>query len=187
MTKLTKTLGRREVVAGVAGFGALVAARGMAVAQPKPAEPGKPAEAGKHPAGKVPAGPAGAHEHAKDAPPAPPLSPTLAKMIETTAACERDGRVCLARCTDHMAAGVPMMADCQRAVMNMLAVTHAMAEVAGYRSASPKHIKALAAVCAELCRACAKSCEPHAEHHEECKACMKACLECAKACDAYTA
>lgn len=109
------------------------------------------------------------------------------KILETTQTCVRDGRYCLARCTDHLAAGTPLMAECQRTVMNMLAVTEAMAEVAGYRNANPKQIKALAVACAEFCRACAKACEPHASHHEECKVCLDSCIACAKACEAYTA
>jgi hypothetical protein len=79
------------------------------------------------------------------------------------------------------------MAECQRTVMNMLAVVSAMGDVAGYRNANPKSIKALAAACAQFCRACAAACEPHKDHHEECKACLESCVECAKACDAYAA
>jgi Cys-rich four helix bundle protein (predicted Tat secretion target) len=115
------------------------------------------------------------------------VSPALAKISETTQACVRDGRICVARCTEHLAAGDEGMADCQRSVMNMLAVTEAMSEVASYRNANPKQIKALAAACAEFCRACAAACEPHKDHHAECKACMDSCLACAKACEAYSA
>jgi Cys-rich four helix bundle protein (predicted Tat secretion target) len=165
------TLGRRDVFAGVAGVAALLAARG-ANAQPKP---DKPADAQHHPA---------AHKSAASP---PPPSPALAKILETTQACVRDGRVCLARCTDHLAAGAQGMAECQRSVMNMLAVTEAMSAVAGYRNANPKQIKALAAACAEFCRACAATCEPHKDHHRECKLCMESCMACAKACEGYSA
>lgn len=79
------------------------------------------------------------------------------------------------------------MAECQRSVMNMLAVTEAMSAVAGYRNANPKQVKALAAACAEFCRACAAACEPHKDHHQECRACMDSCIACAKACEAYSA
>jgi Cys-rich four helix bundle protein (predicted Tat secretion target) len=123
----------------------------------------------------------------KDAAPAQPVSPALQAIIDSTAHCERDGRVCLARCTEHLAAGVHRMEQCQRAVMNMLAVTTAMADVVGFRNADPKNIKALAAACAAFCRACADACQPHASHHEECKQCMESCLACAKACEAYSA
>jgi hypothetical protein len=79
------------------------------------------------------------------------------------------------------------MEQCQRAVMNMLSVTSAMADVAGYGNASAKHISALAASCAAFCRACASACEAHKDHHSECKACMESCLACAKACEALSA
>lgn len=164
------SLDRRELIAGLSGFGAvLVAAR--ADAQSKPATAPNP-HAGHHMA---------------DAAPAAPVSNTLQAVIKSTADCQRDGRVCLARCTDHLATGAKMMADCQRAVMNMLAVVGAMAEVAVFRSASEANIKALASTCAAFCRACAKACEPHAQHHEECKACLNSCIACAKACEALAA
>ncbi len=79
------------------------------------------------------------------------------------------------------------MAGCQRAVMNMLSVVAAMADVAAFRNASPDLMKAMAKTCASFCRACAEACKPHAEHHAECKACMDSCLACAKACDAFAA
>jgi Cys-rich four helix bundle protein (predicted Tat secretion target) len=175
-------MGRRATLAGVAGLGALLAAR-VVGAQPKPSVPSKaPVPSSATDPTKM----HGAHAR-KDAPPAAPLSPALAAIVETTAACQRDGRFCLARCTDHLAAGTDLMAECQRSVMNMLAVTAAMANVSGYRNASPKHIKALANACAQFCRACAATCEPHKDHHEECKACLDSCLACAKACEAFSA
>ena len=176
----SESLGRRELIAGIAGFGAVLAAAHSVDAQPKTGE-------AKAPAAAPPAKPAHDHARMKDAAPAPPISPQLAAIIESTAKCAHDGRVCLARCTDHLATGSTVMADCQRAVMNMLAVTEAMAQVAGYRNAAPKEIKALASACAQFCRACATACEPHKDHHEECKACLESCLACAKACEAYSA
>jgi len=79
------------------------------------------------------------------------------------------------------------MAQCQRAVMNMLSVTGAMADVAAYKNADPKQISALASSCAAFCRTCASACEAHKDHHAECKACHESCLACAKACDALSA
>lgn len=153
-------LNRRDVLTGLAGFGA------MALAARVQAE-----DAHKH--------------HGKaDAPPPAPLSAAHKAVIASTADCLRTGRVCLARCTDHLASGVPMMEHCQRAVMNMLAVVAAMADVAGYANAKPANFKLLAKACAEFCRSCAEACEPHAAQHEECKACMDACITCAKACEA---
>jgi Cys-rich four helix bundle protein (predicted Tat secretion target) len=121
-----------------------------------------------------------------DAPAAPALTDKEKEIIAATAECAATGRVCLARCTDHLVAGVNME-KCQKAVMNMLAVVDAMAEVAAFRTAGAADRKAIATACAAFCRACEKECEPHAAHHEECAACMKACRRCAKACDAYAA
>lgn len=77
------------------------------------------------------------------------------------------------------------MADCQLSVMDMLAVVGAMSKVAIRNSGDEKFMKALAATCADFCRACEKECKPHANDQVECKDCMNACNRCAKACDAF--
>jgi Cys-rich four helix bundle protein (predicted Tat secretion target) len=166
---MTQPLDRRDLITGLTSLGALLVA-GSACAQQAPAKD-----------------PHAGHQHGPDAPPPGPLPAGLAGVIESTAACARDGRVCLARCTEHLAAGMKEMADCQRAVMNMLAVSSAMADVAAYRNATPELMKALAKTCAAFCRACAEACKAHAAHHAECKACMDSCLACAKACEAFAA
>ncbi len=161
----TQPLDRRSVLAGLAGT--------LVVAQAARADTKKDPHAGHHAPTKDPA-------------PAPSLSssPALAAIAASTAECQQAGRACLAACTEHLVAGMTMMGPCQRAVMNMLAVSEAMADVAGFHNADPKHIKALAAACAQFCRACEKACEAHAAHHVECKACMDACKACAAACEA---
>jgi Cys-rich four helix bundle protein (predicted Tat secretion target) len=155
------TIHRRDVLAGLAGLGAIALASGV-----------QAEDMHEH------------HHEERDAPPAAPLSAAHQAVIASTADCLRTGRVCLARCTDHLASGVPMMEHCQRAVMNMLAVVSAMADVAGYANAKTADFELLARACAEFCRSCAEACKPHAAHHEECQACMDACVTCAKACDA---
>jgi Cys-rich four helix bundle protein (predicted Tat secretion target) len=173
-TQNPTSLDRRHVLAAAAGLGATLIATSAAAADAK--------------ADKKPADKADAHAgHAKDAPPLTPVPPAIKAVIDATAECTSAGRVCLARCTDHLATGSATMAACQRAVMNMLAVTDAMATVATYRNADPKNMKKLAEACALFCRTCAKACEEHAAHHVECKACMDACLACAKACDGVPA
>jgi Cys-rich four helix bundle protein (predicted Tat secretion target) len=130
------------------------------------------------------------HEHAHAATTPPSAAPTpaflaaLRDIVKAATDCQRDGRACLASCTDHLASGAHSMDRCQRAVMNMLSVTSAMAEVASYKNANPKQIAALAAACAGFCRACVEACEPHKDHHAECKACHQACQSCAQACEA---
>lgn len=163
----SEKLDRRDLLTGVAGFGALLATSQACAQQPPAQDP----HAG----------------HGKDATPAAPVSPTLQAVVDATAGCARDGRVCLARCTDHLAAGMTAMEHCQRAVMNMLSVVNAMGDVAGFRNAAPANMKALASACAAFCRACADACQPHAEHHAECKACMDSCIACSRACEAFAA
>ena len=153
-------LQRREVIAGLAGLGAALTSAAT------------PAQSA--PAGKV-------------APTPAPLSAQHKAVVDSTAECLRAGRVCLARCTDHLAAGMDTMADCQRAVMNMLSVVGAMADVASFANATPANIRSLAMTCARFCDTCAAACEPHAAHHAECKDCREACLACAKACNALAA
>ena len=149
-------LPRRNVVAGLAGIGAVLTS--VAAAE-QIAATGTPVS-----------------------PPPTLRSPQLGAVAAATAECAQAGRACLARCTDHLAAGMSGMAACQRAVMNMLAVTSAMADVAGYANAAPEDVRSLAATCARFCTACAEACEPHAMHHEECRACRDACMTCARAC-----
>lgn len=179
---MSNPIDRRDLLTSLGGLGALLVAS-TACAQQKPVQdPQAPAGHAGH-AGHV--GHAG--HGAKDPAPAGPASKELLAVMDATADCARAGRWCLARCTDHLAAGSPMMEHCQRAVMNMLAVVAAMGDVAGYRNAVPQNMKALATTCAAFCRACADACQPHSSHHEECLACMNACLACAKACEAFAA
>ncbi len=159
---------RRNVLSGIASLGALFISTSACAQQTPPADP--------H-----------AGHHGGDAPPLPPMPAGLEGVIAATAGCAAAGRVCLARCTEHLAAGMKDMAPCQRAVMNMLSVSKAMADVAAYRNSAPELMRALAKVCASFCRACEEACKAHAEQHAECKACMEACAACAKACEAFAA
>ena len=162
-----KLVQRREFVAGLAGLGAAVGSA-SSVAQS--------AESTSH------------ADHMKmDAPPLSSVDPKVMALISSTTKCVAAGRVCLARCTDHMAGGMSDMADCQRAVMNMLSVVTATGDVAAYSNSDPANFRALAMSCGRFCETCAQECEPHVAHHEECKTCRDACLECARACKAFAA
>lgn len=130
------------------------------------------------------AGVAFAEQKAKTVTKTRAVSAELKAVRDTTAKCIGLGETCMAHCTDYMEVN-HKMADCQRAVMNMLAVCEALNRVAHYNNSDVKMMKALAANCADYCNACAKECEPHAAGMEECKACMDACKECAKACEAF--
>jgi hypothetical protein len=132
-------LQRREVIAGLASIGAALTASSAG------AQPGATAHAG----------------HAgHDAPPPAPRSPQLKAVIQSIDECLLAGRVCLVRCTDHLASGMSDMAACQRAVMNMLSVSAAMADVAGFANAATDDIRALAGTCARFCDTCARPASP---------------------------
>ena len=121
--------------------------------------------------------------------PSPVLADTdrIREVIEACLGCVRAGDACVAHCAMMLGNGDTSMADCNKAVHNMLATCRAMADIASYGTASPANLKALAAACASFCRACEKACEPHAGHHEACKACMESCHRCARACEALAA
>lgn len=138
-------------------------------------------------AGVLFAGQAQAGEAKKDAPPAPPADAKLKAVVDATTACLASARVCLASCTNHLAMGMADMADCQRSVMNTIAVCSAMEATATYNNADIKLLKSMAATCAAFCRACQKNCEAHAAKHAECKACGEHCKACASACEAFAA
>lgn len=114
-----------------------------------------------------------------------PSSKELKAVASSAFDCLRTAEVCLAQCTAVLAAGNTSMADCQRSVLNMIAVCDAMARAATYNTAEGARLKTLARVCADFCRDCEKECQRHAEAHSECKECMESCQACARACDAY--
>lgn len=101
------------------------------------------------------------------------------KLVETAQGCTRSGQACLDHCMNLFKTGDTTVAACADSVVEMLAMTTALQQLA---SAQSKHIKAFAAVCKSACDDCAKECEKHADKHDECKACMDACKDCAKAC-----
>jgi Cys-rich four helix bundle protein (predicted Tat secretion target) len=106
------------------------------------------------------------------APPPSPASPELAKLSATTADCVRVGEACLEHCIRSLASGSSMMADCAKAVQQMIPVCRAISSLSAMGST---HARALAATCAAVCAECASVCEPHVGHHAECKACFDAC------------
>lgn len=101
-----------------------------------------------------------------------PSTPELAKLAASTADCVRVGEACLEHCIRSLASGSNMMAECAKAVQQMIPLCRAMSSLSAMGS---KHARALAKLCAEACAECAAACEPHIGHHAECKACFEAC------------
>ncbi len=115
--------------------------------------------------------------------PAPPSVKEL-DVARTAAACIASGEACSAHCARELGAGNTTMASCNARVHDMLAACRAMLSLA---SAGSPLSKAMAAVCADACKACAEACLEHKAHwahgmHLECKACYESCVACEKSC-----
>lgn len=100
--------------------------------------------------------------------------------------CLQAGNACVAHCMTEFAQGNKDMADCNKAVHDMLATCEAMLKLTSYKS---ELAKSMAKICAEACDKCAEACKKHSDHwthgmHLVCKECYEACLECAKLCKA---
>ena len=114
---------------------------------------------------------------AKDAKAAPAVNQAL---LDAAMDCVRAGEACLDHCIRSLSTGDKSMAECAGTVRAMLPMCRALIEFNRLGSA---HLKALAALCAKVCRDCEKACEKHANHHAECKACMESCQKCAAECE----
>lgn len=122
--------------------------------------------------------------------PAPAKEPAKAawSINETLLAaaldCIKAGETCLDHCIRTLSTGDKSMAECAGTVRAMLPMCHALADLTRLNSS---HVKALAAVCAKVCRDCEAACKKHQNHHAECKACMESCQKCAAECEKVAA
>lgn len=101
-------------------------------------------------------------------------------LLAATLDCIKAGEACLDHCVRTLSTGDKSMAECAGTVRAMLPMCHAVADLTRLNSA---HLKALAAVCAKVCRDCEAACKKHQNHHAECKACMESCQKCAAECE----
>ena len=101
------------------------------------------------------------------------------KIAETASKCIAVGLKCLDHCHKELAQGTKMMAECATTVSDTIAACEALQKLA--TSGSP-HLKAMAKVCADICKDCMTKCEPHTSHMAICKECMDACKACMDAC-----
>lgn len=150
------TISRRDAMTVAAGGAAVLSL--TALAQGKGAPPAK--------------------EPAKDAKAAAWTinEPLLAAALD----CLKAGETCLDHCIRTLSTGDKSMAECAGTVRAMLPMCRALADLTRLNSS---HVKALAAVCAKVCRDCEAACKKHQNHHAECKACMESCKRCADACE----
>ena len=105
-------------------------------------------------------------------------------LIDSSSTCVVKGQACLAHCLMLLGDGDKGMADCAKAVNQMLATCSALQNLASQGS---RLVGSMAKVALEACTDCEKACKSHAEKHAECKACMEACTECIKQCQAIGA
>jgi Cys-rich four helix bundle protein (predicted Tat secretion target) len=100
-------------------------------------------------------------------------------LIASAFACIQSGQACQQHCLSLLSKGDTSLAECAATIAAMLPVCEALAALAV--QGSPR-LKALAQVCALICRDCEKACRKH-EAHPVCKQCADACAACAAQCD----
>lgn len=98
--------------------------------------------------------------------------------------CVNKGEVCLQHCMDYLSKGDTALAACAQSVREMLVLCGALAQAASQNS---KHLKSLAKIALDACKACEDECRKHAKQHATCKDCADACADCAKQCKATLA
>ena len=100
-------------------------------------------------------------------------------LIASAFACVQVGQACQQHCLTQLSSGDTSLAECAATIAAMLPSCEALAALAVQNSL---RLKALASVCAVICRDCEKSCRKH-EMHAICKQCADACAACAAQCD----
>ena len=109
-----------------------------------------------------------------------PASTPHAALIEATFTCIKLGQACQQHCYSFLSKGDVSLAECASTIAAMLPACQALAQLAVQDS---PRLKALASVCALICRDCEKACRKHEMHHAICKACADSCAACAQECD----
>jgi len=100
-------------------------------------------------------------------------------LIDSSAECVSKGEVCLDHCFDALEQGEKEMADCARAVNQLVAVCGALRALAAQDGS---HLTKLAKVAMDVCKECEEQCRKHEKKHVECKDCGDACATCYKEC-----
>ena len=97
----------------------------------------------------------------------------LADLTHASAMCTAAAEACLAHCIVMLSKGDKKMADCAKAVSEMIPLCRAMTSLSAQNS---DYAKRISAACVDACKACKKVCQEHKKHD--------VCKDCAKACDA---
>ena len=102
------------------------------------------------------------------------------RLIDAAYLCQKEGELCLQHCDTLLAAKDNTLAECARAVREMLVACRAISSLAVQKSG---HLKEMAVLCGKICRECEAECQKHASHHEICRQCGESCKACASECD----
>ncbi len=113
------------------------------------------------------------------APPAAKPNDANQALAAAAAACVNSGSACLQHCLSSLASGDTMMAACSRAVVDMLAQTRALVDLA---NAGSKHLKAAAKVASDIAKDCEADCRKHQAMSPTCKKCGDDCAALIAAC-----
>ncbi len=95
-------------------------------------------------------------------------------LRETVGRCIVAGDACLAHCLEALGAGDTSLADCSKAVHDMLATCRGVGPLAATNSPL---FSAVAKLCVAACERCRDACEPHIDMHPECRNCHDRCVE----------
>jgi Cys-rich four helix bundle protein (predicted Tat secretion target) len=99
-------------------------------------------------------------------------------LMETSAKCVSTGNECLRHCFGMLSMNDTSMADCTKAVYDLIAACGALETLAAVNST---FTPALAKTVADMCLACKKECDKFPKI-AECTACGDACKACADEC-----
>lgn len=97
-----------------------------------------------------------------------------AAVVGVANECIARGQACLSHCMETFVSGDTTMAECARAVQEMLITCQAFSQLAANDSVV---LKPMAQACIAVCEECEKQCRPHEDHQPECKACAEACAD----------
>jgi len=111
---------------------------------------------------------------------APSPSSGQKALIDAAFACIEVGQACQQHCLNMLSKGDTSLAECATTIAAMLPSCAVLAQLAV--QGSPR-LKAMAAVCASICRDCEQACRKHEKMHAICKQCADACAACAAQCD----
>jgi Cys-rich four helix bundle protein (predicted Tat secretion target) len=101
-------------------------------------------------------------------------------LIASAFTCIEVGQACQQHCLAMLSKGDTSLAECATTIAAMLPSCEALAQLAVQNS---PRLKALAVVCAQICRDCEAACRKHEKMHAICKQCADSCAACAAQCD----